>query len=379
MEKKSLYISPQKASEIIPMLGEALLLYDKVALDVSLGGCFDVLSVNIDSETLEYLVGNKILTFVYNENVPIIAKQSKSNPNTILLMDLKKSNIPSVDIERLEKSFKKVYPLSLLNKVKDNISPTQIDTDLLLDNCYADMKNIKFIQSIFRFVIDYFDLPEFIIEIEGNGCIFSSKNSNEKLPKRVFEHATYGLHLIAETNYRMSLLSLFDQIACEKEYEKFFINKLKRSFKPYFHKKNSENFFELCEIHDFPDIKELISSGMLNIKDILRLRKKEGKFLRIWLNKITKSNINKSIPFSKQYSKILLKANRGLPLKARTVVFGLMNSISLFKPVEGTILSATKEFIAPKVLNKCLDNWQPKYFFDKAKNIYVNNQEKMLG
>ena len=320
MEKYSLYISPQKNSEIIPMLGEALLLYDKVALDVSLSGCFDVIALNIDIETLEYLVENKILTFVYNETAPIIAKQNNDIVNTIMLLNLENSDIPIIDIERLEKSFKKIYPNSLIDKVKDNIYPTNIDTELLLDNCYNDMKNINFIQSIFGYVKEYFDLPEFIVEIVGNGCVFLPKNKDEKIHKKISETASYGLHLIAEINYRMALLSKFDQIACEKEYEKFFLNKLRNTFKPYYYKKNSENFFELCEIHEFPDIKELIASGMLNIKEILKLRKKEGKFLRFWLNKATKSNLQKSITFSKQYNKFLLEANRGLPIPARTVV-----------------------------------------------------------
>ena len=365
MEKYSLYISPQKNSEIIPMLGEALLLYDKVALDVSLSGCFDVIALNIDIETLEYLVENKILTFVYNETAPIIAKQNNDIVNTIMLLNLENSDIPIIDIERLEKSFKKIYPNSLIDKVKDNIYPTNIDTELLLDNCYNDMKNINFIQSIFGYVKEYFDLPEFIVEIVGNGCVFLPKNKDEKIHKKISETASYGLHLIAEINYRMALLSKFDQIACEKEYEKFFLNKLRNTFKPYYYKKNSENFFELCEIHEFPDIKELIASGMLNIKEILKLRKKEGKFLRFWLNKATKSNLQKSITFSKQYNKFLLEANRGLPIPARTVVFGLVNSLSYIKPIEGTALSFAKEFIAPKIFDK----WQPRYFFDKAKNI----------
>ena len=85
MDHKTVYITPNKPSELMPLLGEALLLYDKVALDLSTRSSIDVLASNVSGETMELLFNEGIVIPVYDSFAPIIVTQSKEDPNRVFL------------------------------------------------------------------------------------------------------------------------------------------------------------------------------------------------------------------------------------------------------------------------------------------------------
>ena len=370
--KRSVYISPQKPSDIIPLLGEALLLYDVVALDVSLSPItFNVLAKKIDPKTMEYLIDSNSLHFVYDEFGPVIATQPNSNIKTILFIIYDKSGIPPVDIEKLKESLKPIYPRSLINKIITSLKPSGIDRNLLLNNCYNDINNIFYISNIFNYVKEQFNLPDFTLEIYETGCSIISHTGDKQLSERIDNEWSYGLNLIAEINQRMSMLTSYDEIVCESELQKFLLNKYKYQYKYDLYGYNCENFMELCEIHDFPDIKELLSVDLISISEIVKLRNGNGQVMRYWLNSVTRKCLEQSVQFSKEYAKILTHSFKGLPIHARTVTFGFLQTLSYFKPIEGAMLSAVNEFLLPKVVN----GWQPRLFFDKAKKLCLKDKE----
>jgi hypothetical protein len=371
LEKRSVYLIPQKLSDIIPMIGEALLLYDTVTLDVSLPGSFDVLAKKICIDDMQYLIEKKILQLVYPNTFPVIAKQTNKTLNSILLMDFNKNGILPIDNVKIRATLKPIYPEALIDNIFKSVNPIKLSSQMILENCYMDLNNTMYVGDIFGFVKEYFDLPDFTVDIHGEGCLFEPKTKDKMLANRVYDEATYGLYLIAEVNYRMALLGFYDEIVCEKEFERFFTKKLTHAFMNYDYKQQSENLMELCVINDFPDLKELISSGFFEISDILKLRNGDGQVLRSWLRSVTKTCVSESTSFSRECAKMLTKANKGIPIPARTVVFGLLQGLSIVKPVESTLLSAANEFLVPKLVN----DWQPRWFFDKAKKLYLSKKQ----
>ncbi|MEK3769640.1 hypothetical protein MKY14_13825 [Paenibacillus sp. FSL R5-0887] len=369
-EKKVVYITPNKPSELLPLLGEALLLYDQVALDLSTRSSFNVLAANIGPRTLETLLDENIIIPVYDLFAPVVAKQTKKTLNSIMLLEYKKNGIPPIDFEYMNEVFKPVFPKSIIDSIQEKSIACNVDHELLLENIQLDFKNVDFITSIFDYVKEEFNLPEYKLEIEDGGCYIIPNTKNKEVAKRVLNEATYGLHLLADINYKSALLSQFDEIICESELENFFVKKLRQSFRTGHYKQQSENLLELCEIYDFPDIKELVASGMLTLKDILTLRKKEGQFLRAWLDSATRDCIKSKQPFSREFTKLLINSNKGMSLPTRTVIFGFLQVMSFIKPVEAVLMSAANEYLMPHVVKK----WQPKYFFDKARKLQVSNK-----
>lgn len=374
MNKRKVYISPQKASEIIPLLGEALLLYDKVYLDIGIGETFNVIGANIDMESMEYLLSENILEFVYYDTAPIIASPDNKNFNKVMIMDLNKSGIQIVNKSILNKSLKSIYNNSIINKIQDLTNPIDIETDILLENIYSDMNNQKYMEDVFSYVVNYFKLPELNIQAYDNGCIIKSNSKNNELSEEQISNATYALHLISEVNYRTALASKYNEIICESELESFFIRKMQITFQNHLYDEKSSNFLKLSEIHEFPDVKELISSGLFNISDILDLRRGNGKFLRIWINDITENNKVNNDEFAKEYAKILANEKHILSVPQRKIVFGILQAFSLVKPIESMAVSYVNEFILPKILK----GWQPRWFFDKARNLKIEKEQKVV-
>ncbi|MBQ4900691.1 hypothetical protein KB559_17790 [Paenibacillus sp. Marseille-P2973] len=373
--KKVVYVTPSKPSELVPLLGEALLLYDKVALDLSTKSSINVLAANINAKTIEMLLQEEIIIPVYDTFAPVIAKQTKNTLNSVLILDYMKNGIPPLDYNYMEQVFKPVFPKSIIQDVYDKSISCQVDSNLLLENIDFDFNNKELITSIFDYVKDQFDLPEFTLDIEEGGCYINPITKNKDLAAKIIDQATYGLHILADMNYKSALLSQFDEVICESELENFFIKKLRKSFRTINYRHKSDNLLELCEIYDFPDIKESIAAGILKLEDILALRKSEGQFLRVWLDRTTKECINSEIPFSKELARLLISSNKGLSLPTRTVVFGCLQFLSFLKPVEAVVLSAANEYLLPQVLNK----WEPKYFFDKARKLEVRNKKKFAS
>ncbi|MCR8633920.1 hypothetical protein [Paenibacillus radicis (ex Xue et al. 2023)] len=373
-QKKTVYVSANRPSEIIPLLGEALLFYDSVALDVSAANVFEVLAANIEAKTMEELLAENLIIPVYNTYGTIIAKQTTKTLNSIMLLDYEKNGIPPVDYGKLEEVFKASYPKNTIQQFSSKLTSSQVSSDILLENCRNDLNNLELTSAVFNFVRDRFDLPDFTIEISDGACYFTPKTKDKRLQKRVLDEATYGLHLISELNFRMALLSQFDEVVCESELEDFFVKKLRQAYRKDIYRNQSDNFLELCEIHDFPDIKENISAGLMNISDILKLRKGDGQILRHWLDNTTRTCLKEQTNFSKSVAKLIINnSNSGLSLPTRTVIFGFLQVLSIIKPVESVLLSAANEFIVPKVIEK----WQPKYFFDKARKLQIKKTMKV--
>lgn len=368
--KKVVYVTPNKPSELMPLLGEALLLYDKVALDLSTKSSINVLAANISATTMETLVHGDLIIPVYDTFAPIIANQTNRTLNSVMILDYNKSGIPPIDYEYMNEVFKSVYPKSIIDAIENKSIACKVDKDLFLENTHNDFNNHEFISSIFEYVKEYFNLPEFDLDIGNGGCYITPKTQNKQLINRVLTEATYGLHILADMNYKSALLNQFDEIICESELENFFIKKLRQSFRKNIYSNQSKNLLELCEIYDFPDIKESIAAGILKLDDILLLRKNEGIFLREWLDRTTKECVNSETPFSKELTKLLIKTNKGISLPTRTVIFGCLQMLSFIKPVETVLLSAANEYLLPKIT----ENWQPKYFFDKARKLKIDKR-----
>lgn len=368
--QKTVYITPNKPSELMPLLGEALLLYDKVALDLSTRSSIDVLASNVSGETMELLFNEGIVIPVYDSFAPIIATQSKEDPNRVFLLNFESNGIPSIDFEYMKEIFTPIFPKNIVDVIEQRSIPCNVNRELLLDNINLDFSNQELMIDIFSYVKEQFELPEFDIEFGNNGCFFVPHTKNKTLANRIIEEASYGLHLLADLNYKSALLAQFDEVICESEMENFFVSKLRQSYKTIHYKQQSENLMELCEIYDFPDIKESVAAGILKLEVILNLRKKEGRLLRTWLNKTTVDCINTKVPFSKELSKLLVQSNGGMTLPTRTVIFGCLQLLSFIKPVEAVMMSAANEYLVPQLMKK----WQPKYFFDKARKMQIKRK-----
>ena len=51
--------------------------------------------------------------------------------------------------------------------------------------------------------------------------VFVPHTKNKTLANRIIEEASYGLHLLADLNYKSALLAQFDEVICESEMENF--------------------------------------------------------------------------------------------------------------------------------------------------------------
>ena len=154
----------------MPLLGEALLLYDKVALDLSTRSSIDVLASNVSGETMELLFNEGIVIPVYDSFAPIIATQSKEDPNRVFLLNFESNGIPSIDFEYMKEIFTPIFPKNIVDVIEQRSIPCNVNRELLLDNINLDFSNQELMIDIFSYVKEQFELPEFDIEFGNNGC-----------------------------------------------------------------------------------------------------------------------------------------------------------------------------------------------------------------
>lgn len=360
---KKVYISPNNLYEVIPILGEALLLYDHVTLDISLPECLMVIAENIGDQTMQHLVETNVLNFTYpDKQMNICGEDIKTKQKHIFkISKSKKQTI--LTPESIECQLKKFYSNKTINMVKEITTPVEVKINDINKSLVSDFKNVLYSNQIIEFVRMNFNLPEIFPYYEDDEAITLSINSNDPKLNAILAFIPY---IMVQVNFRLSLLPLFDQVLCEDDYERFFIGKLNSVFLNRTYKNYNENFIELSEIHNFPDIKELINRKSLTIDDIIKLRMGDGVILRQWLDKVSYNSMVKNVPFSKECARILANNTRNIPLPIRTVSFGLIQILSAKYFFPGVLAGAADSFLIPKLVN----NWQPKLFFDKARKMY---------
>jgi hypothetical protein len=346
-----------------------------VFLDITLSGTYEVIKANINSETLDDLLSSDTLKLVApNRGLGIVNQDHDKNLKQLVSLDFKMGEKLS-DKKFLKQTFKSSYSSVLINTIRDLIIIPNFNYSQVLENSYNDYFNLGLLSNVFEYVKSYFNLTDFGVTPERYGIrITPSKSLSKVEEERILTFASYGVHLIGETNYRLMLLEHYGEMICEEEYKSFYEYKLKSLFKTYTHKTLSQNFIELCEIHNFPNIKEAIGTNLFKIDEIFALRNGNGKILREWLNSVTQKCDKERIEFSKECASILAN-NKGLSLPVRTVAFGFLQTLSYIKPAAATIASMGYEYVLPKLVNK----WEPRFFFDNARRKYINKNEMVTN
>ncbi|MFC0523893.1 hypothetical protein ACFFGV_10020 [Pontibacillus salicampi] len=372
--RKKVYISPNTQSEIVPLLGESMLLYDEVYLDITIPSFFDVISKNIGGNSLEYLLENGILRFTNDSSHYVIGSQQNSPEEKFIfsLTDDEEKTHKKKKKQSIKKTLKPFYSKGLIDKVLNNIEETGVDHGKVLEASVYDLDNIPYVKEVLNFVVDYFELPNFeFARGDNGGVIFDPKRQlKEDERKNVTELATFGLHIIAETNQKLFLSRVLGEVSCERELEPFLKRKLGTVFENHKVKDLSDNFLELCEINNFPNIKEAVASNMLSIEDLIKLREsKNGKVLRVWLDSTTDRCVTKKVNFTKEVAKQMSMSNN-IDLPTKTLTFLAIQSVGILNAPMGIVASAGTEFVLPYLQNY----WRPNLFFDKARKIVPKTQ-----
>jgi hypothetical protein len=362
---KTAIIEANKPSEIIPLLGEALLLYDKVFLDITHPNTLEILNANMNTSTLEELLESGILELVVPEKFFAIALP-EANLQQLITANINLSETLR-DISFLKKEYKAIFSEALIHKIRDSIYIPKINYEQLLHNSYSDYNNIEFLNLLGNYVSDYFGVSRFSYTPETYGLKIVPETHSQNEIDKILQVSSYGLHLIAETNYKLALSNHFSEIICENDMMEFYKAKLKYSYRDYKHEILSENFIQLCEIHEFPNIKEAVSTRLLTIEQIIKMRNGNGRILREWLDSVTNRCIKERIEFSKECARLFTQDN-SIPLPTRAVIFGFLQTLSFIAPYKAVLASAGYEFLVPKIVN----DWKPRLFFDKARKKHIN-------
>lgn len=365
----NIYLKPSNATELTAILGEAILLYEKVFVDigskVQLNSYLMDLYAKIDINSLEYLLQNEILNFTYLGNTPILGIKGIKNSETEMV------HINSTKNYKLETPFASFEDLiyeqlkPVINKentelVISNTRELELDLDNIILEAYKDITSDNFKNYVEQFYIKKFSTLgcEFIVNdqfIMLNNEDLYSKYATEELFDIIQNWIWSYIHI--------HISSKFDNVNSKIEYKP--IIDLKVSSLINNNKENiNDNFSKLFQLHNFPDIKISIQQGNIGFNDIIKLREKEGYFLREWLKQITSKTNIENEGFVEEYTKLLILESKSNMFKNSLVFFSLQ-ALSLVRPIEGLIASTANQFLLPKLTGK----WKPAFFFNHLNKV----------
>jgi len=150
--------------------------------------------------------------------------------------------------------------------------------------------------------------------------------------------------------------------------------------KTYSSKDDLDNIFsQITKLENIPDIPELLANKTLSIGDILDIRNsKEAKKFRTWIDKINKSEIDKSTPeiYAKLYHEACMSNNKfkkqyNSKTGAAIRTLGLL-SISSLNPAAGIGIT-----IVDYLVSNGLNNYNPSTFTrEKLREVIRKKQTK---
>lgn len=367
---KTAIIIPNHEQEVMGLIAEGLLLYDKVGLDIS----NPTVSLNglkyIENELMSELIENGLIELIYkNRNGSVGWKNVKGQEQFMVTFKIK-NQVTEIKESYIDGYFKSIYPKSLIKKIKDIVQPLEVDLNYLYETTMSDLNNLSYVQIIMDYVKKNFNIPNdmFKIGVDSEGVsLFIPSTLDKNQHHKIIGDASYGMWLINEVNYRILLSSLFGQVFCEKEFQNFLYIKLRAIFRDNQWDLN-KNFLELCSINEFPDIKQLVNSGELKLEDIIKLRKKHGKALREWLTNITNDTYIKNTKFSHEYIRRIQESSPQSNIIKRLVVIGISGLSNYIQPGAGSVVSSLDSLLVKELTKK----WQPQFFFDTARDLRDN-------
>lgn len=382
---KTIFIKSRDRNELVPLIGEALLLYDKVVIDISDFILLQEIIANIEKENLTELIRDKAIEFIYQEEEIIATINDESNgqkafcsifDNIVYSVigekekkELLKQKFVSYE-EKIEEVAKPFYKNEMIETIQSASSKLNLNFDNIINTSATDLENRIIIEGIEDFVHKNFTKQNYLINYQlltespkGVGFGIRNKNFDSILDASKRQ-------IILNTNLRLAYLARFGDISCENLYSPFISMKLKQLFIENKHEARRDFLYQLFDVHDFMDVKYMIRNGIVSINEILDIRKKHGKYLREWINELSIEKNISSEKFAKEYSKILLNGKNDLTMKTRLITFGLFRSLNAIMPILGTFISAGYEFGIKEVTKE----WQPKIFFNSL-NKLMNKRE----
>lgn len=182
------------------------------------------------------------------------------------------------------------------------------------------------------------------------------------------------LHSLANQCLELTFLSLYQY----SSYNSFELMKLNR--KEFWNLKNAKAVEEVVDtifnIEKIPDFNKMISSGMLNIRDIPRFRKTRGsKQFRTWITQVShqtdKSDIIKEYIDSIVNSKTFFQTSPGKFTRAVGVTTLGVTGGLLAGPigaVSGTVIGGIADLgislFDTYILDHIIKGWNPRYYID---------------
>ncbi len=376
---KKIFIKCKDRNELISLLGEALLLYDKVIIDITDFRLLHEIVSKIDKESLLELIESKMVEFTFQEEeiVAMINDKTRNEKNfcymneNILYTSDQEGKLIKSKILNYEDKITEIVKPYFRNEIIDSINRASTRIKLPLDKVIEvsaqDIENPLIINYIDQYVRDSFT---------PKNCLANYQLLTEPTIKLPIPHKDYESVIDASkrqialnTNLRLAYLMQFGDISCENFYSPFISLKLNQLFTKNNHDIRADFLYQLFEIHDFADIKEMLKNGIFSIKDILVLRKTHGEFLKNWINELSLNNNIDSKEFAKEYSKILLSSKSNLTLKSRLITFGLFAGLDTIVPFLGAFTSAGYEFGVKEMAK----GWKPKVFFNSVQKILKKN------
>jgi hypothetical protein len=118
-------------------------------------------------------------------------------------------------------------------------------------------------------------------------------------------------------------------------------------------------FLSLIELTQTPDIRVAISSGIVQISDVLALRKKrQSREFRTWLRN---AGTHDARELEKLYVSSLESTSAFRALPTRVLRFVVTTAVGIVNPIAGPLLSVVDSFFVAK----WLDGYSPKLFLDE--------------
>ncbi|MBT3190302.1 MAG: hypothetical protein HN736_13790 [Anaerolineae bacterium] len=126
-----------------------------------------------------------------------------------------------------------------------------------------------------------------------------------------------------------------------------------------------ENFINLLELSNIPDIRHQIIQGTIDTTKIWKLRQSRyGKNFRKWLREVNPSNAR---DLEKAYVEMLSKENFDTTLPTRVIRFAITTTSGILNPVLGATTSILDSFF----VDKWLKGFSPKLFLDELQELKI--------
>jgi hypothetical protein len=163
---------------------------------------------------------------------------------------------------------------------------------------------------------------------------------------------------IAEINLEILMAEIYGQcdIGTSDGAERILEHKLTRAgIQP----STESKFLSLIELTGTPDVRVAVSSGLVELSDILSLRnKRASREFRKWLRN---ANPHDARELERMYIKSLGKSSVYDSLPARLLRFIITTTVGILNPIAGPASSVVDSFF----VEKWLEGYSPKLFLDE--------------